>query len=295
MGDRHDAAMERFSLGNVDLAYEMTGDGDPVLLIHGGGIADTMATLAPPLVAAGHRVVWYHRRGYGHSTGEAHLSVASHAADAIALVEHLNLGPAHIVGHCFGGTIALQMALDAPELVRSLVLEEAAPNLLRLDSAETLLAGMSVITDQFAAGDPEGAVVTFIEAIFGVAGVRPVRDLLGETTFRQFTRDASSALIGDLGGLLAFEFGAAEGARINAPAIFIGGGDTDAPIKAFLRSRGLEPPAEVMGALAALFQQWMPKMELVVLPGVTHAMHMQFLEPVVDVVVPFLARQRVTV
>ena len=58
--------------------------------------------------------------------GPAADSVVEAAADARALLDHLGIDRAHVVGHSYGGCVALQLALDAPRMVRSLALVEAA-------------------------------------------------------------------------------------------------------------------------------------------------------------------------
>ena len=78
---------------------------------------------------ARYRLIRYHRRGYaGSSKPEpgASVSIGKQAADAVALLRHLRIERAHIVGHSYGGVIALQLALDAPQVVHSLTLLEPA-------------------------------------------------------------------------------------------------------------------------------------------------------------------------
>ncbi|HEX2339337.1 MAG TPA: alpha/beta fold hydrolase [Vicinamibacterales bacterium] len=69
----------------------------------------------------------YHRRGYaGSSPVRPPFSLSQQAADCRALLGHLRVERTHVVGHSSGGSIALQLALDAPEVVHSLVLLEPA-------------------------------------------------------------------------------------------------------------------------------------------------------------------------
>ena len=76
-----------------------------------------------------YQLVRYHRRGYaGSSTVGRSFSITDQATDCAELIRGLGIERAHIVGHSSGGPIALQLALDAPEMVESLVLLE--PGLL---------------------------------------------------------------------------------------------------------------------------------------------------------------------
>jgi pimeloyl-ACP methyl ester carboxylesterase len=88
--------------------------------------------LAEPELASRYRLIHYHRRGYmGSTLGSEPLITSRQAGDAAALLKHLGVRSAHVVGHSFGGLIALQLALDAPALVHSLaLLEPSLPILL---------------------------------------------------------------------------------------------------------------------------------------------------------------------
>ena len=111
-------------LRDLDLSYEVTGDGPPLLLVAGTGFPGS--TWTPPVVRAFARdftVITYDHRGTGTTPlGDEPLSTRLLAADAVALLEHLGLAPAHVLGHSFGGRVAQWMALDRPDALRSLVL-----------------------------------------------------------------------------------------------------------------------------------------------------------------------------
>jgi pimeloyl-ACP methyl ester carboxylesterase len=108
--------MEKAHANGVDLEYELTGSGEPVLLIS-PVVADGLLPLTKqPVLADHYRLIRYHRRGWAGSTHtSAPTTITDHAADAAALLAHLGVGPAHIVGHSSGAVVALQLALDAPQ------------------------------------------------------------------------------------------------------------------------------------------------------------------------------------
>jgi pimeloyl-ACP methyl ester carboxylesterase len=119
--------MERARVDGAELEFEVTGTGDPVLLIHGAFLAEAYAPLCAEPALTGHCLVRYHRRGYaGSSPVTAPFTLGQQAADCRALLEHLGIERAHVVGHSSGGAIALQLALDAPQVVHSLILLEPA-------------------------------------------------------------------------------------------------------------------------------------------------------------------------
>jgi 3-oxoadipate enol-lactonase len=105
----------------VTLHHDVRGEGPPVLLVH-AGIADSRmwAPLSERLVAAGYRTVACDLRGFGSSPLEPGL--VSNAADLVALLDHLRIDRAAVVGASFGGRVALELALRAPDRVAALAL-----------------------------------------------------------------------------------------------------------------------------------------------------------------------------
>jgi pimeloyl-ACP methyl ester carboxylesterase len=116
--------LKRAAVGDVDLEYEVSGTGDPLVFIHGAFIADSFRPLLNEPRLANYSLITYHRQGYGASSRTVGpMTGQAQAADCRALLQYLGVQRAHVVGHSFGGCIALQLALDAPELVHSLVEE----------------------------------------------------------------------------------------------------------------------------------------------------------------------------
>lgn len=108
-----------------DLYYEEKGSGPSILLIPpSGATASTWGRLADELSDVG-RVIAYDRRGYSRSGGEVVRSAAAHTADAAAVVEALDASPATVVGTSAGATIALDLAVRRPDLVRVVVAHES--------------------------------------------------------------------------------------------------------------------------------------------------------------------------
>jgi pimeloyl-ACP methyl ester carboxylesterase len=114
--------MTRAKIDGVELEYDVRGSGEPVVLVHAGIFADWFKPLvAEPALASRYQVVSYHRVGYARSSRVAGpVSIAEQAAYLRGLMRHLGNERAHLVGHSSGGNIALQLALDAPQLVHSL-------------------------------------------------------------------------------------------------------------------------------------------------------------------------------
>jgi pimeloyl-ACP methyl ester carboxylesterase len=102
------------------LYYEEMGAGDPVVLIHGGTVDHRMWDAQFAALAADHRVVRYDVRGQGLSLSP--YGTYRHSEDLVALLEHLRLPRAHLIGLSLGSRIAADLAIEHPERVASLVL-----------------------------------------------------------------------------------------------------------------------------------------------------------------------------
>jgi pimeloyl-ACP methyl ester carboxylesterase len=120
--------MQRVQLDDVRLSYLDRGRGPDVVLVHGlaTNLAFWFAGIITPL-AQRHRVLAYDLRGHGRSSMPASgYTTAQMADDLAALLDHVDAPPGvHVVGHSFGGAVALHFALRHPERVRSLVLADA--------------------------------------------------------------------------------------------------------------------------------------------------------------------------
>src|SRR5262249_49891250 len=161
--------MSRASLDGVELEYEVRGIGEPVVLVHAGVFAGWYKPLLNELALADrYRVLTYNPVGYaGSSRVAGSVSIAQQAAHLRALMRHLGIQRAHLVGHSSGGNIILQLALDAPEMVGSLaVLEPALP--VEASGSERLLstrAFMAPVMELYRAGDKAGAVHGFLRCL----------------------------------------------------------------------------------------------------------------------------------
>jgi pimeloyl-ACP methyl ester carboxylesterase len=265
--------MQQASIGDVVLDYEVRGDGEPILFVHGGVIADWFKPLvAKPAFGSRYRLIRYHRAGYAGSGKIAGpVSVAGMASHARRLLEYLGVERAHVVGHSSGGNVALQLALDHPQSVRSLVLLE--PALLVVPSG----AFAPRAIERFKAGDAEAAVDIWMEGIGG-PDYRAVLDRALPDAYALAVADAGTFFGQELPALRECPFGADEAARIKAPVLAVLGARSHEVSTTFSQRQ-------------ELLQAWLSNVEPLVLAGVSHLMPLQDPGGLAYALARFLARQ----
>ncbi|HTW40225.1 MAG TPA: alpha/beta hydrolase [Thermoplasmata archaeon] len=170
--------MPKQTVQGAEIAYELHGtSGDPVVLIHGSLVDRRTWDLVVPGLAEAMQVVTYDRRGYGESRGPPSLHrVREDARDLAGLLEAIDVFPAHIIAHSYGGAVALRLAIDHPQMVRSLAIHEAPLVGLLADDPATasegrsLLDGVETIRGQVTAGEREPAASAVVNVFSSEPG-----------------------------------------------------------------------------------------------------------------------------
>lgn len=111
-------------IDDLDVYYEVAGQGPPVLFIGGtGGDLRTRPNVLDGPLVDGFTVLAFDQRGLGRtSKPDRAVSMADYASDAAGLLDHLGWERAHVVGVSFGGMVAQELAIRRPDLVAGLVL-----------------------------------------------------------------------------------------------------------------------------------------------------------------------------
>jgi len=108
-------------VNGTPLHYEMQGEGEPLVFVHGSWGDHHNWDLVAPRLAERFRVVSYDRRGHSQSTGPPEKgTVHDDVADLAALIEDLDLAPANVAANSFGTCISLRLVTERPDLVRRL-------------------------------------------------------------------------------------------------------------------------------------------------------------------------------
>ncbi len=109
-------------INGLDLYYEVSGEGAPLILLHGGFGATEMFAAILPALAAQRRVIAVDLQGHGRTADiDRPLRIESMADDIAALIAHLGLGTATVMGYSLGGAVALQTAIRHPDVVDRLI------------------------------------------------------------------------------------------------------------------------------------------------------------------------------
>ena len=122
---RHPPIGRFMTVNGVRLHYLERGQGEPLVLIHGNGtmIQDFLVSGIVDDLAKRHRVIIIDRPGYGYSERPRALwTPRAHATLFQAALERMGVSQAVVLGHSWGSLVAVALALQAPQLVRSLVL-----------------------------------------------------------------------------------------------------------------------------------------------------------------------------
>jgi pimeloyl-ACP methyl ester carboxylesterase len=253
-----------------------------VVLVHAGVFADWFKPLIEERALTDrYRVISYHRIGYAGSTHvSGPITLVQQAAHLRALLRHLGITRAHIVGHSSGGNIALQLALDAPEMVGALAVLEPAVTVPPTPSTETATPParpfVPAAIAQFRAGDKPGAIDTFMRGVSG-ADYRAALEARLPGAFAQAIADADTFFGQELPAVQQWHFTRIEARRISQPVLAVTGE----------KSSTVSP---IWDQRQALLLEWLPNVEGFVLPGATHLLHIQNPRGMADRLVTFFTR-----
>jgi pimeloyl-ACP methyl ester carboxylesterase len=115
--------MPKIKVNDIEMYYEISGQGDPLIFIHGLGSSARDWEFQVPKFTEVYQVVTVDLRGHGRSESpKGPYTIALFALDVAALVRELFRKPVHVVGLSMGSAVAWHLALDYPEVVRTLVL-----------------------------------------------------------------------------------------------------------------------------------------------------------------------------
>lgn len=168
------AEVKRAMINDAEISYVYEGTGEPIIFLHGAGTDMRIWEGIEPLVTTSHRLIAYSRRHQAPNRwpddGRTH-TIAQHVEDLAGFMRSLGLSRAHVVGVSLGGVVAARFAYDHPELVQSLVLNDA---LLARSTSEDSKAVMDAFWGRFdpfltevKAGHGAKAAQALVEWLYG--------------------------------------------------------------------------------------------------------------------------------
>jgi pimeloyl-ACP methyl ester carboxylesterase len=232
-------------VNGLNMYYEVHGEGPPLLLLHGAYMTiDLMGPILPCLAEA-RQVIAPELQGHGRTADiDRPLTYEQMADDVAALVAHLGVGSADIVGYSLGGGVALQLAIRHPAVVRKMVVASASFTSDGMHAA--LLEMLPSTTPEMFAGSP-------IEEAY----LRIAPDPGDFPTLVEKLKQLDTT---------PFSWSPDDIRRIVAPTLIIVGDSDAIRLEHAVELFGLLGGG-VMGDLAGL-----PKSQLAVLPATTHFM-----------------------
>ena len=230
-------------LDGVELKYDVVGSGEPLLLIHGGFIADTfLPLLAEPRIVSKYRAIAYHRRGYGGSSrrhGPLHDQTTGVGCSCAAPAS------GHPARAC-GGPLLRRCHRDPACARCPRPRSEPGPSRAALvalvPSGPTFLKMLSSVQAMHQRGDRAGATDAFLTGVMG----REYRPLLEKAlppgTFELAVADSDTCFGVELEALQQWSFTAEDAVRIRQPVLSVIG-DESGPI---------------FDEIHSLLKQWLP-------------------------------------
>lgn len=271
-GDTGRARSGFANVNGTELYYKVEGQGEALVLLHGWSFDTRCWDDQMEDFSKYFKVVRYDLRGFGSSALPKVNEPYSHTEDLVALLSHLDLDRIHLLGHSFGGRIAIDFALKYPERVSSLILPDGAVDLNDLPFPEEI---SNWIGGTWQAGREQG--IESAREIW-LAG-SPLQPAMENARSSQKVRQ----MVGDYSGwhwenrdphVGVESYGREKLTEIEAPTLIVLG--------------ALNPPC--YHEVAAIQREHIPNSEFVPMPGVGHALNIEDPEEFNRIVMDFLSR-----
>ena len=232
--------MPVLQLDDVALFYEVVGEGQPVLLIHGLGSSGRDWEKQIEFFASRYQLITVDIRGHGRSSKPpGPYSVDLFAEDVVRLLETLGVGPVHVVGISMGGMIGLQLAVSWPEVVRSLVVVNSDPELVVRTFQDRMQVWRRFLIVRLLGMRKMGEVLS--QRLFPEPGQEGLREMLVERWAENDKRAYREALRALVGWSVADQIG-----HIGCPTLVVSADQDNTPVAAREAYVGQIPSARLV-------------------------------------------------
>lgn len=275
-----DEVLLRLPVDETEIEYSERGTGEPVLLIHAGVFADWFAALAASPVLDGFRVIRMHRAGYlSGPQPELHLTLSDHARHVGDLIDALGLGTAHLCGHSSSCLINLQLAMDRPGSVASLVLLDPAPGAVLQAQSQRDFTDSVARPALIAAASGDIATAFDIWMSGSDAGYQRILETsLGPQGYRDAVTQSRFFFTDELPAVRAWALDRDRARDLDQPILLVRGADS--PVN-------FHDMVDLLGGV-------LPRAEVTTLDGVGHLMPLQDPEGVGALIADFARRHPIT-
>ena len=249
-------------VNGLKLYYEIHGEGQPLVLLHGAYMTIDMnwSQLIPEL-AKTHKVIALEMQGHGHTADiDRPVTFKNLADDVAGLLQYLKIDSADILGYSLGGTVAYEFAILHPAMVKKMVL---------ISTVYKYHGWQKEITDIFQTFKPEFFDQTPLKAAYEKVAPDPGHWRAFLTKYMEYNKND-------------FDFGADNVKAIKSPILLIMGDNDGVSLEhkaEMYRAAGGGVPGDMAG---------LPKSQLAILPGTTHVSLMMETGKLLESISPFL-------
>jgi pimeloyl-ACP methyl ester carboxylesterase len=213
------------SADGIDIAFERTGSGPPLVLVHGAGLDHNFWSLSNlgPALAEQNTVFAIDRRGRGGSGDADEYDLDREIEDVAAVVEAID-EPVTLLGHSYGALIALEVALQTDNLYGLVLYEPGFPLEEDLAQLEQLLGAIqSLLAD----GEVEQALITDLNAV-GMPEAS-LEELRSSPNWQALV-DAADTIPREFEQIIEYEFDADRFKDMTTPTLLFTGGESPPPL-----------------------------------------------------------------
>lgn len=273
---------QRLQVEGAELEYEIFGTGEPVLLIHGALLGDSVIgpfQLYSPFMG-NYQVISYHRAGYGRSSiPDDVVTIEQSAENCYLLLKEIGVEKVHVVAHSYGGLIALQLAMSFPEVVHSLSLLEAFVPRTEQKALDYFEQAYTKGLEIYNSGDKTGARESILNSLAG-PDIMSACDLNLPPGNMEVTTDVDAFFNSDIPAFNSWNFDVTnpdQERRPQMPVLTVLGLHSDAVCPGFREGQ-------------AFLSSWLPQAEVLGIPAIPHPLHIASPQVVCKEVFDFLQR-----
>ncbi len=240
--------MPYITVNDIHLHYEISGQGQPVLLIH--GLGSSIRDWEPQVAEFSRRyqVIVFDLRGHGQSDKPAGpYSLPLFASDTAGLLRALGVDTAHVVGISLGGCVAFQLAVDHPAVLKTMTIVNSTPSGVALtqDARQEIDRRVAIVRQMGMRAMGQALVTNLFP--------KPEHAALRETFVERWAENDPDAYIEATRSLLGWDV-SDRLAAIQCPTLFVSADQDYSPV-----------------AVKEAYVKQMPTAELVVIPDAHHA------------------------